>query len=116
MDREGLRQALGALRAKRGRTQEEVARRMGVNPSYISQIENSPKTPSVDVLERWAAALDVRLDYVLVGADVELPTDAEIRSIIAALVRAGPAHLTAARKRTLRAMLQEWGVLDEHDE
>lgn len=45
-------------RKKRKLTQKELATKMGVVQSYISQYENDCLSPGLDTLERFAAALD----------------------------------------------------------
>lgn len=114
MDREQLRASLAALRRRRGLTQAELAVSAGISDSYVSLYESGRREPEPPVLERIAGALGVRLDYVLVGADVALPDDPVTRSIVAALVRHGPG-LSEKRKRILRAQLEEWGMLDERE-
>ena len=46
-------------RVAAGLTQEEVARRAKVDRSYISQLERDLKSPTVDMLLRLCAAMNV---------------------------------------------------------
>lgn len=50
---------LKALRAWRGLTQAELAKRSGINQGYISEIENRGKTGAAETLSKLADALDV---------------------------------------------------------
>ncbi len=55
-----------ALREKKGLTQDELARRVGVTKAYISLLESGARTnPSLDVLRRLAKALGVPLTKLL---------------------------------------------------
>src|SRR3954465_11759087 len=58
---EALRQA----RQGRGLSLRDLAERLGVSPSLISQIETGRANPSVSTLYAIAAELDVRLDELL---------------------------------------------------
>lgn len=49
------------FRTERDMRGKELASAAGVSPSLISQIENNVTTPSIDVLRRIAAALDVHI-------------------------------------------------------
>jgi len=53
---------LAAHRARRGVRVSELARRIGVSPSLISQIERGQSRPSVSTLFAMAQALDVPVD------------------------------------------------------
>lgn len=68
------RQLLGdhlrTLRHDRGETQGETARRAGVSPQYLSEIERGTKEPSSEMIAAVAGALDVTLlDLTLAVAD-----------------------------------------------
>ena len=56
---------LRAARAARGLSLRELAERLGVSPSLISQIETGRASPSVNTLYALAAELDVSLDELL---------------------------------------------------
>lgn len=47
------------LRLRKGLTQEELARRIGKTPSYISHLENKKYFPSLKALRRIAEVLEV---------------------------------------------------------
>ncbi len=46
-------------RTARGLTQEELAHRAGLDFSYLNQIENGRRNPSLDAIDRIARALGV---------------------------------------------------------
>jgi len=49
---------LRAAREKAGLSQEQVAFRAGVDRTYVSQLENDKKSPTVQMLFRLCAALN----------------------------------------------------------
>jgi transcriptional regulator with XRE-family HTH domain len=60
---------LAAHRARRGIGVSELARRVGVSPSLISQIERGQSRPSVSTLFAIARALEVPVDAFFRGGD-----------------------------------------------
>ena len=50
---------LRILRKQKGLSQEELADSAGINRNYVGQIEREEKSPTVDILEKLAIALDV---------------------------------------------------------
>lgn len=57
----GIGIRLRTIRKKLGIRQEELADRAGINRSYISNLENGRSSPTLDVLEKLAKGLGVRL-------------------------------------------------------
>ena len=57
--RQRLKQNLQRLRAAKGWSQEELADRSGLHRTYISGVERGVRNPTITVVERIAAALDV---------------------------------------------------------
>ena len=49
------------IRVKRGLSQENLAVDAGISGTYLNAIERGIKNPTVDVLERLAAALDAEI-------------------------------------------------------
>lgn len=45
-----------------GLSQEQLAFKAGLNPSYMGQVERGEKSPTIDSLEKIATALDVTLE------------------------------------------------------
>jgi transcriptional regulator with XRE-family HTH domain len=56
-----LGQAVKRIRSESGLTQEEVSRRTGMHPTYISDIERGARNPSFEALTRLAAGLDASM-------------------------------------------------------
>ncbi|MED0705272.1 helix-turn-helix domain-containing protein [Aneurinibacillus aneurinilyticus] len=50
------------LRKKSGLSQERLAFKAGIAPSYMGQVERGTKSPTIDILEKIAVALDVTLE------------------------------------------------------
>jgi transcriptional regulator with XRE-family HTH domain len=59
---DNLGSRLKDLRLKAGLTLRELARKAGVSPSFVSQIENGKSQPSVATLYTFAQLLDVSID------------------------------------------------------
>lgn len=56
---------LRELREKRGMTQADVARKLGLKQATISRYECNTKTPSLASLKRLALLFGVSSDYLL---------------------------------------------------
>ena len=66
---QALGQALRKLRTERGWSQSELALRVQMDRNYLSLIELGRNSPSVRMLVRLCAALDVKAADVLVDVD-----------------------------------------------
>lgn len=53
------------LREERNLSQEELAHRAAIHVTYLSGLENGKRNPSLLVLMRVAAALDLRLGIIM---------------------------------------------------
>ena len=53
-------------RQEAGLTQAEIAARMGTSQSVVARLENARHMPTFDMVARYAAALDRRVDIRLV--------------------------------------------------
>jgi transcriptional regulator with XRE-family HTH domain len=60
-----FRERLRAIREQRGYSQDELARRTGLQASAISHFETGTRKPSFENLRRLADALEVTTDYLL---------------------------------------------------
>ncbi len=58
--RKQLGERIRERRTARGLTQEELAHRAGLDYSYLNQIENGRRNPSLDAIGRIARALGCR--------------------------------------------------------
>ena len=48
-------------------TQRELADLVGVSPSFIGHLERAEKIPSVETLAKLCAAVDMSMDYLVMG-------------------------------------------------
>lgn len=55
-------QELVRIRKEKGVTQEELSRRTGIARPNIARIENGSYNPTIDMMVRLAAGLDMRLE------------------------------------------------------
>ena len=67
-DRVQIGAALRGVRERRGLSLREVARRVGVSPSFVSQVETGKANPSVGTLYALVGVLEISLDD-LMGED-----------------------------------------------
>lgn len=54
------------LRKEKGITQQEIADRTGINRTNVVRIESGKNAPTIEVLVKLAAALDMELEIRLV--------------------------------------------------
>ena len=59
---------LKELRVKKGISQNELARDIGVHVTNISRYERGENRPTSDVLAKLASSLDVTADYLMDGS------------------------------------------------
>lgn len=62
---------LRTLRLARGQTQPALAEKAGIEQSYLSKLENGRSRPSEDVLTRLAQALEVKVEALQNGDEIE---------------------------------------------
>lgn len=65
----GIGARLREERARAGLSQRELARRLGLSPSLISQLESGLSKPSVGTLYSIVTELGVSLDHIIRGED-----------------------------------------------
>lgn len=99
-----------ALRRERNLTQEQLAERANVHPTYVTRIEGGRSLPALDVLARLAAALGVStIDLVRVIEEPERAADAErIRQEIGRLLD-GASQQQLALIRDFAALVRKRG-------
>jgi len=69
---------LRAARMARGLSLREMARRIEVSPSFVSQVELGKAKPSLGTLYGFLSELDLSLDELMPGADVPTPPLAQV--------------------------------------
>jgi transcriptional regulator with XRE-family HTH domain len=77
---DGIGDRLRAERTKAGISQRELARRLGLSASLISQLESGLSKPSVGTLYAIVTELDLSLDKLLRGDDNPRRSDADAGS------------------------------------
>ena len=83
-----LGEALRLIRVFHDMKQDELAERLGVSKSHVSEIENGNKSPSLDLIERYSEAFKIPVSSIMFFAE-ELPhakTGDKVRSKIAGTV------------------------------
>lgn len=65
----GLGAALKEMRLERGLSQEELAHRASLHPTWISHLESGRENPAWGTVRRLAAALDLPLDTLAARAE-----------------------------------------------
>ncbi len=65
---------LKQLRTKRGMSQSELGKIIGVSPSTIGMYEQERRLPEVPTLKKIASFFNVSVDYLL-GNDIIMPTN-----------------------------------------
>ena len=73
---DGIGKRLREVRVKAGISQRELARRLGLSASLISQLESGRSTPSVGTLHAIVTELDVSMDKIIRGEQVGEPVAA----------------------------------------
>lgn len=71
-------------RTQKGISQEELGGLIEVHPNQLSKYERGQASPSIDVVQRIANALEVSIDQLVFGADVfnaEQLDDRELASL-----------------------------------
>jgi transcriptional regulator with XRE-family HTH domain len=56
---------LRVLRKQKGLSQEALAFQAGINRNYVGQIEREEKSPTADMIEKLADAMDVKPEELL---------------------------------------------------
>ena len=72
-DLDGIGERLREERVKAGISQRELARRLGLSASLISQLESGLSKPSVGTLYAIVTELDLSLDRIIRGEDYAAP-------------------------------------------
>ena len=68
---------LRSYRQQKGMTQEELAEKAELHPTYIGQVERGEKNATLESIAKIAAALDVPLSQLFEKLDVGLQREGE---------------------------------------
>lgn len=64
-----LNRALKLLRTYHQYTQVELAKRLGISNSYLSELEKGDKTPGLDLLERYSEVFKMPVSSILLFSE-----------------------------------------------
>jgi len=64
-----LHRALKLLRTFHQLSQVELAKRLGISNSYLSEIESGSKSPSVDLLDQYSVVFKLPLSSILLFSE-----------------------------------------------
>lgn len=53
------------VRMDKGLTQEDLCQKLGMDPSYLSNVESGNKNPTLATIEKIATALNVSIDELM---------------------------------------------------
>lgn len=108
-----LGQRLSTLRKERGLSGAELAARVGLSRSLISQIERGAASPSIDTLYRIAATLDVPVGVFFNGGPqlADLPATSRVTTSNGLVPRQLPAVIHPEER--LRLMLPQSSIVHE---
>ena len=66
-----LSRALRLIREYHRLKQHDLAKKTGISPSYISEIETGTKSPTVDVLRRYSEAFDIPVSSIVLFSELQ---------------------------------------------
>lgn len=61
----GLGYVLRLVRIARDMSTKDLAQKMGVSPTYVSEVETNKKSPSLEMLSKFSSALGVSRSAIL---------------------------------------------------
>ena len=64
-------ESIKRIRTNRGLTQEEFAKEVGISRSYLGDLENNRKSPTVETLEKISIKMETATEYLLGGKDMQ---------------------------------------------
>lgn len=73
------------LRRSINMTQQELAEKVGISVTFLSEIENGRKSMSVDTLIKLSKDLQVSLDTIVFGKDAEDDMQKDVVSMMSTL-------------------------------
>ena len=75
-----LGEALRLIRVFHDYKISSLSNELGVSSSYISEIENNKKTPSIEILDKYSAFFDIPVSAIMFFAeDIEKDKDEPIK-------------------------------------
>lgn len=80
---------LKKLRTIYGYTAKDMSSHLGISPSYLSEIENNKKKPSLDLLEKYSKVFDIKVSSIIAMSEnynEDLQNNLNINKIMIKLV------------------------------
>lgn len=91
------------LRRSRNHSQEALAEIVGISPKYLSSIERGKENPTLDMMIKLAAALEVEIELLFtIGHHGK--TEKELRATIASTLKGSDAATLALVTKIVRAI------------
>ena len=72
-------EALRLLRIFNGYKSVELAQKLEISQSYVSEIENNKKQPTIEILDKYASVFDMKKSTLLLFVE-SLENDAQINN------------------------------------
>ena len=105
-DRELLGKRIKSLRRSKGHTQERLAEIIDVNTNYLAVIERGEANPTLSLLERLSAGLEVPLSELFQYRREEGYTPVELRRKLDGLVNEASDEELLRLTRVFEALLE----------
>ena len=78
-----IQAALKLLRIFHDFQQKELAKKLGISKSYISELESAKKTPTTKLLERYAEVLDIPVSsIVFLAENIDVNNSSQIQNFV----------------------------------
>ncbi|MDJ1110492.1 helix-turn-helix transcriptional regulator [Macrococcus caseolyticus] len=62
-------EVLKKIRQIYSRTAKDLAKDLNISPSYLSEIENNKKDPSLDLIEKYSDIFDIKVSSIILMAE-----------------------------------------------
>lgn len=88
-----LSEALTKARFEAGLTQKELAKKVSIQPAYLSQIETGRRSPSFGLLTKLASALGTQASWLMLEAELQKEGDkGKLVYLLAKFLEQAPDH------------------------
>lgn len=77
-----INQALKTLRIYYELKQKEIAQKLGVSPSHVSEMENGKVYPSIQILEKYSIFFKIPISNIFLIAEGKINISAVTQNII----------------------------------
>jgi transcriptional regulator with XRE-family HTH domain len=73
---------LKMFRSEKNISQEELAKKVGIHPNHLSRYERGQASPSIEVVQKIADALEVSIDQLVFGKGSNLENNVSDRELV----------------------------------